>query len=85
VKEELLQLVRLKGIGRVRARVLYNAGLKKLGDLKLAPFERLTNLPMIGPKLAKSIKEQAGGIIKSKEWKRLKEGEEWRQQALTEY
>jgi len=85
VKEELLQLVRLKGIGRVRARVLYNAGLKNLGDLKLAPFEKLTNLPMIGPKLAKSIKEQAGGIIKSKEWKRLKEGEEWRQQALTEY
>ncbi|MEM2935721.1 MAG: DEAD/DEAH box helicase, partial [Candidatus Bathyarchaeia archaeon] len=85
VKEELLPLVRLKGIGRVRARILYNAGLKTLGDLKLAPFEKLTNLPMIGPKLAKSIKEQAGGIIKSKEWKRLKEGEEWKQQALTEY
>jgi len=85
VKEELLPLVKLKGIGRVRARVLYNAGLKNLGDLKLAPFEKLTNLPMIGPKLAKSIKEQAGGVIKSKDWKRLKEEEEWRQQALTEY
>jgi len=85
VKEELLPLVKLKGIGRVRARVLYNAGLKTLGDLKLAPFEKLTNLPMIGPKLAKSIKEQAGGVIKSKDWKRLKEEEEWRQQALTEY
>ncbi len=85
VKSELLPLVRLKGVGRVRARVLYNAGLKNLGDLKRAPFEKLTILPMIGPKLAKSIKEQAGGIIKSKDWKRLKEREDWQQQALTEY
>jgi len=85
VKAELLPLVRLKGIGRVRARVLHNSGLKTLGDLKRAPLEKLTELPLIGPKLAKSIKEQAGGLIKAGEWKRLKKGKTWEQQALTEY
>lgn len=85
VKAELLPLVKLKGVGRVRARVLYNSGLKSVSDLKKAPLEKLTTLPLIGPRVAKSIKEQAGGYIKSKDWKRLKKGDEWAQQALTEY
>jgi len=85
VKAEVLPLVRLKGIGRVRARILYNSGLKSLKDLKIAPVEKLTSLPLIGPKLAKNIKEQVGGYIKSKEWKELKKGKAWEQQALTEY
>lgn len=33
VKEELLELIRLKNIGRVRARKLYNAGIKTIKDL----------------------------------------------------
>ena len=85
VKAELLPLVRLEGIGRVRARILYNANLKTIDDLKKAPFEKLTNLPLIGPKLAKKIKDQVGGYIKAEEWKKLKKGEEWQQRALTEY
>jgi len=85
VKAELLPLVRLEGIGRVRARILYNSGLKSLDDLKRAPIERLTSLPLIGPKLAKKIKDQVGGFIKAEEWKKLKKGEEWEQRALTEY
>ncbi len=85
VKAELLPLVRLKGIGRVRARILYNSGLKTLKDLKTAPIEKLTSLPSIGPKLAKNIKEQVGGYIKSKEWKELKKEKAWEQQAITEY
>jgi helicase len=85
VKAELLPLVRLEGIGRVRARILYNANLKSIDDLKKAPFEQLTSLPLIGPKLAKKIKDQVGGYIKAEEWKKLKKGEEWQQRALTEY
>jgi len=85
VKKELLPLVRLEGIGRVRARVLYNAGLKSIDDLKRAPLEKLTSLPLIGPKLAKKIKDQVGGFVKSEEWKRLKKGEAWEQRAITEY
>jgi helicase len=85
VKRELLPLVRLEGIGRIRARILYNAGLKTLEDLKHAKIEELTELPMIGPRLAKKIKEQVGGFVRKDEWKRLGEGEEWEQKALTEY
>jgi helicase len=85
VKRELLPLVRLEGIGRIRARILYNAGLKILEDLKHAKIEELTELPMIGPRLAKKIKEQVGGFVRKDKWKRLGEGEEWEQKALTEY
>lgn len=85
VKAELLPLVRLEGIGRVRARVLHNAGLRTLDDLKKAPLQQLTSIPLIGPKLAKKIKDQVGGYIKADEWKKLKKGEEWEQRALTEY
>jgi len=85
VKAELLPLVRLEGIGRVRARTLHNAGLKTLDDLKKAPIEQLTSLPLIGPKLAKKIKDQVGGFINAEEWKKLKKGDEWEQRALTEY
>jgi len=85
VKAELLPLVRLEGIGRVRARMLHDAGLKTIEDIKKAPLEKLTSLPLIGPKLAKKIKEQIGGFVKSREWKKLEKGKEWEQQALTEY
>jgi len=85
VKAELLPLVRLERIGRVRARILYNSGLKTLTDLKRAPLNKLTNLPLIGPKLAKKIKEQVGGFVKAEEWKKLKKGEIAEQQAITEY
>ncbi len=85
VKAELLPLVRLEGVGRVRARILHNAGLKTIDDLKKAPMEQLTALPLIGPKLAKRIRDQVGGFIKAEEWKKLKKGDEWKQRALTEY
>jgi helicase len=85
VKKELLPLARLEGIGRVRARILYNAGLKTIEDLKRAPMERLTSLPLIGLKLAKKIKDEVGGFIKAEEWEKLKRGEEWEQKAITEF
>ncbi|UCE57216.1 MAG: hypothetical protein JSW19_02285, partial [Candidatus Bathyarchaeota archaeon] len=85
VKAELLPLVKLERIGRVRARILYNSGLKTLKELKRVPLKKLTTLPLIGPKLAKKIKEQVGGFVKAEEWKKLKKGEPAEQQAITEY
>jgi helicase len=41
VKEELLDLVRLRGIGRVRARLLYKAGFADREALRAAPLERI--------------------------------------------
>ena len=54
VKEELIPLVMIKGIGRVRARRLWNAGFKKPGDLKNASVRRLT--PLLGERTAEKIK-----------------------------
>ncbi len=85
VKAELLPLVRLERVGRVRARILYNSGLKTLTDLRKAHLKKITNLPLIGPKLAKKIKEQVGGFVKAEEWKKLKKEETAEQRAITEY
>jgi helicase len=85
VKPELLPLVKLEGVGRVRARILYNSGLKNMHDLKTARLEKLTALPLIGPRLARKIKEQVGGFVKAEEWQKLKKGEAEDQRALTEY
>lgn len=56
VKEELLPLVKLQGIGRVRARKMHKAGLKDLGDLRKIPIERLADI--VGIAVAKSVKQQ---------------------------
>ncbi len=85
VKPELLPLVKLEGIGRARARVLYNSGLRSVDDVKRAPLQKLTGLPLIGPRLAQKIKEQVGGYVKADEWQSLKKKETEQQRALTEY
>jgi len=85
VKAELLPLTRLEGIGRVRARRLYDAGLRSIEDLQRAQLSELVSLPTIGPGVAKRIKEQIGGYVKRKEWKRISEEEKAEQQALTNY
>lgn len=58
IKEELIPLVRLKQVGRVRARKLWKSGLKSLEDLRKIPLESLSVI--IGRKTAASIKEQLG-------------------------
>jgi helicase len=71
VSKKLLPLVRLKRIGRVRAQVLYNNGYTSHSKLKRADLNRLIALPLIGPRLAKTIKEQVGGIVDAMEWEKL--------------
>ena len=71
VREELFTLLRLDGIGRIRARKLYDNKVKNLGDLKEVDVTTLTQL--LGPKLAVSVKKQVGidvGKIAVKENKR---------------
>ena len=84
VTDRLLPLVRLRGIGRVRARVLYNSGFTTIDSLKRAPLSRLVEIPLIGPRMAKAIKEQVGGVVDEEEWRRL-EKEEAEQRALTDF
>jgi len=86
VKPELLPLVALDGIGRVRARIMFNSGFKTVDDLKRVPLPRLTGLPLIGPRLAQKIKEQVGGYVKQDEWQNLKNKKETeKQRALTDF
>ncbi len=85
VKKELLPIVRLDGVGRVRGRIMYNAGHKTIEDIKCASLDDLANLPLIGPRLAKKIKEQVGGFVKKETWEKLGSENEWKQKALTEF
>jgi helicase len=59
-KEELLNLVTLKGIGRVRARALYREGFKSVNELRNVPLERLAKIKAIGKAVATNIKKQIG-------------------------
>ena len=63
-KEELLPLLKLKNIGKVRARLLFRNGIKDLGDIKKIEFNKLSNL--IGKKIAEDIKNQLGIKIEEK-------------------
>ncbi|UCE10391.1 MAG: DEAD/DEAH box helicase [Candidatus Thorarchaeota archaeon] len=66
VKGELLELVGLRGIGRVRGRMLHNHDLRTLADLHQVDSIKLARIPTIGTTLAKSIKRQLG--IEEDEW-----------------
>jgi helicase len=85
VKKELLPIVKLEGVGRARGRILYNSGYKSIETIRKANLDDLTNLPLIGPRLAKKIKEQVGGFVKKETWEKLEQEDEWKQKALTEY
>ncbi|MFH1294401.1 MAG: hypothetical protein ABIH90_00480, partial [Candidatus Aenigmatarchaeota archaeon] len=62
VKEELLPLVKLKGVGRVRARTMYGSGVKGLADLRKIPLESLEKI--LTPKLARDVKDQLDELQK---------------------
>ncbi len=62
VREELLSLLKLRGIGRIRARRLYSQGIKDLGDIKKADLTSLSQL--LGNKIAEDVKKQVGEEIK---------------------
>jgi helicase len=58
IKEELIPLVRLDQVGRLRARKLFRSGFKTLDSLRKAPQESIAKV--VGPKVAASIKKQVG-------------------------
>ena len=66
-KKELLNLVSLKGIGRIRARSLFNEGFKTIGDLRGVPLQRIAQVRTIGEAVAKSIKSQIGESVKGED------------------
>jgi helicase len=85
IKKELLPIVQLEGVGRVRGRIIFDAGYRTIEDLKHASIEELTNLPTVGPRLAKKIKEQVGGFVKKETWERLDKAAEVTQKGLLDF
>jgi len=65
VKEELLTLLKLAGIGRVRARAMFRNKIKDIGDIRKAEFQTLSKI--LGPKMAISVKEQIGEKVKKED------------------
>ena len=59
-KDELLSLISLKGIGRVRARSLFKAGFKSIHDLRKVNINQIAQVKTIGPRIAENIKRQIG-------------------------
>jgi helicase len=59
VREELLTLLRLRGIGRVRARALFRNGLKTLGAVRTAPVATVAEV-IKSRSVAEDVKEQLG-------------------------
>ncbi|MDH5386458.1 MAG: helix-hairpin-helix domain-containing protein, partial [Candidatus Aminicenantes bacterium] len=55
IKRELLSLIQLEQIGRVRARALFKVGFHTIEDLRGVQVGRLATIPTIGPKIAESI------------------------------
>jgi helicase len=56
VKKELLPLVELRNIGRVRARKLFNSGIKTVGDIKKEPDKFISIIGRIGLETLKELK-----------------------------
>jgi helicase len=56
VTEDVLALVSIPQVGRVRGRALYNAGYRGIEDLRAVPVDQLARVPKIGPVLAPRIK-----------------------------
>src|SRR5437870_3162719 len=67
IKEELLELISLRGAGRGRGRALHQRGFKTLRDLQKANPHDLARIPTIGPALAVKIKEQVGAPVDVRE------------------
>ena len=58
IKEELVRLVGFKHIGRVRARKLFDNGIRTAGDIRDTGFTKLKKL--IGKRTAEKLKSQVG-------------------------
>jgi len=64
IREELIALVELKGVGRVRARKLYNAGLKTISAVKKADLKDLEII--LGSGVARQLKQHFGERVEQK-------------------
>ncbi|WP_292460661.1 DEAD/DEAH box helicase [Methanothermococcus sp.] len=60
-KQDIIELLKIKHVGRVRARILYNSGIKNVGDI-VNNHKKVVNL--LGEKITKKILEELGVDVK---------------------
>lgn len=65
IKSDAVSLTRVKGIGRKRARILLDYGIRNLTQLSSRPISELKQLPGFGEELVKSLLESAKRSIES--------------------
>ncbi|MHB1492747.1 MAG: DEAD/DEAH box helicase [Thermoplasmataceae archaeon] len=65
IGSDIIPLVAIPGIGRVRARRLYSSGLKNLAEISQASASRISSIPGFSTKLAESTISGARRLIKS--------------------
>jgi helicase len=58
IKLELIPLIQLEGIGRIRARSLYRAGITDVTKIDKISESKLGSIPKIGVNLARKLKKQ---------------------------
>ncbi|HSB57132.1 MAG TPA: DEAD/DEAH box helicase [Nitrosopumilaceae archaeon] len=62
IKEELTELVKIRGIGRIRSRILFKNGIKNRYDLSKIQIKDLAKIDKIGSSLAENIKAQLQSV-----------------------
>ncbi len=58
--EAIKQLTTLDGVGKAKAKLLYDAGFKDINSIKKASLDEIAGIKGIGEKLANKIKSSAG-------------------------
>jgi helicase len=81
VKEELLEIAKMRNVGRVRARALYENKVRTIAELREADVEKLARIPTIGQSLAVQLKRELGQESEAK----AKEMEWSGQKALSDF
>jgi helicase len=69
IRDELLPLVKLEGIGRIRARSLYDAGLTDVGKVAKISELKLSRIPKIGLAVARKLKGNLENTNKKSNYK----------------
>ncbi|MHA1733270.1 MAG: DEAD/DEAH box helicase [Promethearchaeota archaeon] len=76
IRAELVELVAIRGIGRVRARLLFKNGYHTLEELKQTEPEQLNSIPGFGPTLIRQIYEQLGERVEMSDLSRISDEED---------
>lgn len=71
--DAIKQLTTLDGVGKAKAKLLFDAGFKDINSIKKASIDEIAGIKGIGEKLANKIKASAGEIVTEEEKPIVKE------------